>query len=54
MRQEGRRQGTTFKRMTQPSRTGQDINWLEPTSSKIAEDQLPVDPDPHYMLIVIH
>ena len=35
MKQEGRGQGTTFKRMTA---IGYDKNWLEPTRSKMAED----------------
>ena len=38
LRQEGRGQGTTIKRMIQPLRTGYDINWLEPTRPKMAED----------------
>ena len=35
LRQEGRGQHTTFKRMTA---VGYDINWLEPIRSKMAED----------------
>ena len=39
LRQEGRGQGTTIERMTQPlRRTGYDKNWLEPTRRKMAED----------------
>ena len=52
LKQEGRGQGTTFKRMTQPqdmTKTGQ--NQLDPRWRKI---QLPVDLEPHYMLIVIY
>ena len=35
VKQEGRGQGTTFKRMTA---IGHDKNWLEPARSKMVED----------------
>ena len=45
MRQEGRGQNTTVKRMTQPLRkTGYDKNWLEPTRPKMLEDLISSSP----------
>ena len=38
MRQEGRRQGTIIKRMTQPLRIGLTKNWLELIRSKMTKD----------------
>ena len=55
LRQEGREEGITIKRMKQPlRRTGFDRNCLELTRLKMAEIRLPVDLEPHYALIVIH
>lgn len=45
MKQEGKGQGTITKRLTQPLRkTGQGINWLEPTRSTMVEDSLSSGP----------
>ena len=54
MRQEGRRQGTIIKRMTEPLRIGLTKNWLELIRSKMTKDWLPVDFKPHCTLIVTH
>ena len=51
LRQKGG-QGTPLKGLH--SHWEHDLNWLEPTRSKMADTCLPLDLEPHYMLIVMH
>ena len=52
--QEGRRQGTTIRSVTQPLQTGYNRTRLGPAGPKMAEDLTSGAFEPYYVLTVLY